>query len=188
MTVDTPTIKVFVDTRFLYNEFYKPVDFFLEGYLVAVRCVPSRALLFTVHLENGALWSGLPIEALYKDLPEERPVPRSNEILQPWSCLESPVNVIQYRYMKDQEAIVNSPDIQGVNAEYLFTIDYHGEGLAQDPEQHKTHNILRLRDSGQLCAMPNNYLVFQDGYQYDTRLADTRSKLRRHNRYFKAGG
>jgi Iap family predicted aminopeptidase len=46
-------------------------------------------------------------------------------------------------------------DGQDVAAKYLFTIDYNGTSLADDPEQRKTHNILQLSNN-QIAAMPNN--------------------------------
>lgn len=46
---------------------------------------------------------------------------------------------------------------------YLFTVDYNGPGLMEDPEQFKTHNILVL-ESGNLVALPNNHILFVDDH------------------------
>lgn len=186
MTINLPKLKVQVKSSFVTSN--KKEWWLIEGYLVAARCNYGEPILFTIHLQNGALFSGLPIEALSID---SCPVQLIDELttaeLQPWSCLESPVQVIQYDYFKNAEVTINSPKIQEVG-EYLFSIDYHGEGLARDPEQHKTHNIIRINSSGRLCAMPNNYLIFKDEFFYDDKLSNQRRLLKRNTVRYKAGG
>jgi hypothetical protein len=128
-----------------------------EAYLVAVTSIASEPLYFTVHLASGALWQRLPIAALCTKSVVE---PLENEQLQPYSCLGGDIQVIQYDHLKDYRVKVPSLNLEGT---YLFTVDVAGPGLASDPIQHKTHNIIAL-DNGQLCAMPNNYLIFKDDY------------------------
>ncbi len=186
MTINLPKLKVQVISTY----FSKDSSIYLrEGYLVAARCIYGEAIKFTVHLENGALYGGLPIEALVIDGALELLIEDglTTVKLQPWSCLESPAQVIMYDYFKNAEIQVNSPDIKETG-EYFFTIDYHGEGLARDPEQHKTHNIIRLQNSGRLCAMPNNYLVFTDEFFYNSKLDDERKLIKRNTINYKAGG
>lgn len=186
MTINLPKLKVQVISRY----FSKDRSIYLRnGYLVAARCLYGDAIKFTVHLENGALYGGLPIEALVVDGAIGVVVGdgMTTDILQPWSCLEGPAQVISYDYLRNAEIQVNSPEIKQTG-EYLFTIDYHGDGLARDPEQHKTHNIVRLQNSGRLCAMPNNYLVFTDEFFYDPKLEDERKLIKRNTINYKAGG
>lgn len=158
MLINLPTFEVLVDNTFLTNN---AVSGFTNGYIVAARCIKSRPILFTVHLQNGALYAGLPINALY-GLNSSKHIQLSVQEAQPWSCLESPANALILTHLKDYDVQVFSPDYMDAGR-YLFTIDYSGEGLAQDPEQHKSHNIIATED-GPLVAMPNNYCVFTDQY------------------------
>jgi hypothetical protein len=119
--------------------------------------------MFTVHLESGAVWSRLPICAFKCDRygittkPDEKIHPKD---LQPYSCLDGDIQVISHQYLKDYKVLakIGSSNLQG---RYLFTVDYMGMGLSEDPEQFKTHNVIVL-DNGSLAALPNNMLKFQD--------------------------
>ena len=174
MLINIPTFKVLVRNEYITDN---ELQGYTEGYLVAVRCIKSRPLLFSVHLENGALYSGLPINSLCTKKCMEYYL----DVAQPWSCLESPCNALTYYHLKDYDVEVTSDSISQVGR-YLFTIDYQGEGLAQDPEQHKTHNIIAL-ESGQLVAMPNNYCKFVDQYFTDKDMET--SHLRRTTSYYR---
>ncbi len=157
-----PAINVKVCKTFLTDGQEQGLE---DAYLVAVKSIPGRPLLFTVYLDTGASWSGLPITALYCD--RFNPIhydkePYTIQECQPFSCLEGDINVITYDLLKNAEAKIKIKG-EAVKANYLFTIDYLGEGLAEDPAQHKTHNIFVL-DTGQLVAYPNNMILWQDGY------------------------
>lgn len=185
MTVNVPTIKVKVDSTYLTKG--KSNDLW-NGYLVAVQCLPSRPLLFTVHLENGALFSGLPVAALFRSDVKKKNKVWGTPLLQPWSCLETlDISVLEYNHLKNYQVFVNSGDIKKFG-QYMFTINYGGKGLSEDPEQHKSHNIVSLDHSGQFCAMPNNFLSFMDKYFYDYKLSDQRKLLSRNSKYYLAGG
>lgn len=136
---------------------------FVEAYLMAVDARPHQALLFTVYTQHGAIYSNLPLEALLLFIPEiGDPYEYTNEQLQPYSCLEGPVSTITYDLLKNANLIAKINGEQ-VNAVYLFTISYSGGGLASDPEQFKTHNIIALYN-GQLAALPNNHCLFRDNW------------------------
>ena len=125
----------------------------------------GRPLLFTVHLESGALFSGLPIDALMCDRYGEADLTSKiigTELAQPYSCLEGDIQCVQYWYLKDYKVICKVGN-QVLNGRYLFTIDYSGDGLADDPEQYKSHNIIVL-SNGNMVALPNNMCLFEDGH------------------------
>lgn len=157
MLINVPPTLVQVNNRFLTNG---AKNGFTHAYLVAARCIKSRPILWTAHLENGALYAGLPINAIFA--PDSTKLPLDIEIAQPWSCLEAPANAVRIEHVKDYEVAVKMPGFTTTGT-YLFTIDYSGEGLAQDPEQHKSHNIIAT-ESHSLMALPNNYCVFTDKY------------------------
>jgi hypothetical protein len=158
MLINLPTFSVLVDNAVITGGAHSGYS---EAYLVGARCIKSRPILFTVHLDNGALYAGLPINALY-GLDSSKTHKLAVHEAQPWSCLEAPANALTLTHLKDYEVHVQSPAYKDLGR-YLFTIDYSGEGLAQDPVQHKSHNIIAT-EHGPLVAMPNNYCLFADMY------------------------
>lgn len=181
---EVPTIKVFVKESALTQD---PSNTKLvEGYLVSVHARYGRPLFFTVHLETGALWSMLPISAILCDrfgATFETLLVREVDILQPYSCLEGPIAVIAPQYLRNYEMEVRI-DGEPQSANYLFTIDYAGTGMAEDPEQYKSHNIVVLSD-GHLAALPNNYCLFIDNHFTGKEL--TYPKYKRSNKYHQPG-
>lgn len=155
--IETPRIKVLVKNTYLGLK----DDGLTQAYLMAVDCRMSSYIRFTVYLETGALWSSLPIEAIYCDKFGEVDLTKesSTEDLQPYSCLEGPISIVEYTLVKN--ASVDTKTLGAGN--YLFTINYEGVGISEDPEQYKSHNIVCL-ESGQLCALPNNYIRFKDNW------------------------
>jgi hypothetical protein len=157
-------------------------------YLVAVTAEPSGPLWFTVHLESGALWQRLPIEALratsnlYPVVIAWAADAHKTDELQPYSCLEGDIAVIEYKHLRNYDVIasVGGAEYKG---SYLFTVDVLGSGLANDPVQHKTHNIVVL-ENGQLAALPNNRVRFIDKYFTDS----VQPRYSRVDRKYSAGG
>ncbi len=154
---------------------------FVNAYLMAVDARPSQHLRFTVYLESGAIWSGLPIEAIYCDrFGLITPDNLTTETLQPFSCLEGPVSIISYPLIKHAHL-----ETRLGKARYLFTINYEGEGLSEDPEQAKSHNIVVLQN-GRLAALPNNYMRVVDNWFSEA--DQSTSNYKRTNRFFFPGG
>lgn len=182
--INTPSIKVKVNNYYLTDG--TDLGKFTEGYLMAVDCRPFQAIKFTVYLESGAIWSGLPIEAIYCDnfkeisLSSAPPQHLTTDVLQPFSCLEGPYDTIEYNLIKNAKL-----NTKLGNAHYLFTINYEGSGLASDPEQYKTHNIVVL-ESGQLAALPNNMIKVVDNWFSDDTI-DTSNYKRSSKHYFPGG-
>lgn len=179
MTINLPTLLVKIDVFFLTEG---KEQGFINAYLVAARLIRSRPVLFTVHLENGGLYSNVPINAIYhpeSTCNEEYSITQA----QPWSCLESPANSLILNHLKDYNVKVNTPDIK-TEGIYLFSIDYNGDGLAQDPEQHKMHHIIASKD-GCLLALPNNYILFKDDYFTNENSLDVKL-LKRQKTYYRS--
>jgi hypothetical protein len=179
--VNIPTLKVKIIKSYLTQD---GADAMLteDAYLISAKCVSGRPILFTVHLESGAVYSSLPIEALRCTKYSEHFVYNSDlktEELQPFTCLDGPAQLIEYEALKDYQVKTKL----GIDGRYLFTIDYAGGGLAEDPEQFKTHNVIVL-DSGQLCALPNNYCLFVDKHFTETKEFP---KYTRSSKYYLAG-
>lgn len=187
--VNLPTIKILVKRSYLTQD---PADeyVFTEAYLVAVAANAGDALYFTVYTIDGAIFSDLPIEAIMCDRfdinDEIDSSAYDNEELQPFTCLEGPVSVISYDLMKNARLVARVGRDQ-VPARYLFTLYYHGEGLAEDPEQSKTHNVVVL-ENGQLAALPNNKCLFIDNWFASNEGGAKWPPYRRRTKFYRAGG
>jgi len=178
--INLPAIKVFVDKEYLTNSLEGGM---VEAYLLAADCRKASFIRFTVYLSSGSIWSGLPINAIWCDRFDDFDLTskiESTEPLQPYSCLEGPASVITYDLLKNA-----SLECELGEANYLFTLNYEGDGLAEDPEQYKTHNVVVLK-SGQLAALPNNHLRFKDNW-FSNSKEDT-SNYKRSKRHWFPGG
>ena len=60
MLINTPYIKCYVD-----NNFIKSKEGRTEGYIFAITAIINRPHLFHIHTVDGAIYSRLPIWALY---------------------------------------------------------------------------------------------------------------------------
>lgn len=178
--IETPIIKVLVHKSFLTAGVETE---FVDAYLMGIDARPNHHIRFTVYLSSGAVWSGLPIEAVYCDRfnPINVTAVLETSKLQPFSCLEGPASVITYSLLKNAKLETSLGP-----ANYLFTVNYQGEGLAEDPEQYKTHNIVVLT-SGQLAALPNNQMRVLDNW-FASSQANATANYKRSNKFYFPGG
>lgn len=170
MIIDLPYIHCYVRGKFVSDS---PLD--IECYIYSVTCIMGRPLLFNVHTEHGAIFGRLPIHA-FTTIPELKST-YSLEELQPWSCIGHRAQVISHAYLKDYEVEVRTLDTVGT---YMFTIDQFDGGYSEDPEQHKTFNVVEL-ENGQLGAFPNNFLLLKDNHFTNTDMI----KYQRQTKYWR---
>jgi hypothetical protein len=167
------------------NSYISNLSGYEEGYLIAVSAIPNQQLTFTVHLQSGALFSSVPIEAIlcekFGATASEESVQLEGHQLQPWTCLEDPSQLLVYDYLENYDTVCKIED-QHVNGNYIMTISYSGRGLADDPEQSKTHNIIVL-ENGQLAALPNNYILFKDQF-FTTKELEFPKHYRRKSKWY----
>lgn len=154
MLIDIPMIHAFVRSEYTTSGQDKDLE---ECYIFAATCIPSRPPLFTAHLRSGALYSRLPLEAFTTS---ESILTKPTPELCPWTSIGHKAQAIKHQYLKDYDVELFKLNLKG---RYLFTIDYFDGNYSEDPEQHKTHNIIEL-DDGRLAAMPNNFCIFNDNH------------------------
>jgi hypothetical protein len=145
---------------------------YLHAMAIAVTTIPDRSLGFHVvftgleaetdedNVHGGAMWARLPITALVADAPlDEMPQRMHSHLAQPWDCSSHYHSVIKL------DRVSSSPWICKIDGEfytgkYMFTIDYTGTSIADDPAQHKQSHVLELTDAdqwtGNIVALPNN--------------------------------
>ena len=146
---------------------------FLHAMAIAVNTIPDRCLSFQVvftgcesdntdnpNIHGGAMWARMPITALVADVPLDKwPEPMQTYMVQPWDCSSREHEIIK------MDRVSSSPwtckiDGKFYNARYMFTVDYTGNEIADDPAQHKQSHVLELTDAGKwtgnIVALPNN--------------------------------
>ena len=145
---------------------------FIHALAIAVNTIPDRSLSFQVvftgceeedpdkNIHGGAMWARMPIQALVADIPVEQwAEPMEDHICQPWDCESRHHSVIV------MDRVSSSPwlckiDNQFFTARYMFTVDYTGNDIADDPAQHKQSHVIYLTDAGEwtgnFVALPNN--------------------------------
>lgn len=154
MILDIPRFKCFVKSEYVSNGTIKGE--WIEAYAFAVTIIESRTILWTVHTIHGAVYSRLPTKAICHEIPKYIYKFRHDV----FGAISSDGQVIEHAYLKDYMVYVLQ-DNKMYSGVYKFTIDYFTGGFAQDPEQHKTSNIIFM-DNGYIFVGPNNMLVFRD--------------------------
>lgn len=135
-----------------------------DCYIFAVTCIPNRTPLFTCHTDSGAVFSRLPLWAFrWKNFEPDLSMDDIGNIkLVPWSCIGNKAQAVKHAYLKDYDVTVRLGNVY-TGGRYLMTIDYFDGNYSEDPEQHKTHNIIALIN-GSFAAVPNNACLFNDSH------------------------
>ena len=129
---------------------------YLHAVVFAVNTIPDRCLSFQVvftgfeldaeedaeNIHGGAMWARMPITALVADsVLEQMPEAMPTHLAQPWDCSSYEHAVIK------MDRVSSSPwlckiDNEFYTGRYLFTVDYTGNDIADDPAQHKQSHVL----------------------------------------------
>lgn len=168
--LDIPRFKAYCDRSYMTDGSGKGME---EVYIFAVTLLEGRPLLFTCHTEFGAVYSRLPIIAFHHSRrPQTASVDR-------WGAISGNGTCVQHTYLKDYRCKLLRPH-PNTMCMYHCTIDYYNGGFAQDPEQHKTSNIL-FGDDGAIYILPNNEILFLD--EHFTK-PSTSITYKRNTKYF----
>lgn len=129
--------------------------------IFGVTSIPSRCLHFSILCESGAQWARIPLHMLrWQEPTRER---RALNELQCWDCHGWDFSVTQYEYLREMGCKYRTPAGEMVNASYWFTLDHTDNGFSQYPPEHKCYHLLFLEDGpGQIAAMPNNRILWND--------------------------
>lgn len=159
MNKNLAPIAIYVRNEFLFNS-VKGHGEVTPGYLISVRSLQNQALQFSVLLNNGALFTGLPAHALCFKTDAK---PRNLQDCQMWDNISSSIDVITLetlRYMSCTVKLEHSKEI--VKGEYLFSVDYTGnEDFSRCPTHWKTLHAIKLED-GNFTLYPQYRIKFQD--------------------------
>ncbi len=175
LTSSIPYFKAWVRREYTKNlEAYHGE--YLHCMVIGVTTMPNRTLSFQViftgcesdftedqeNVLGGAMWARMLITALVGDaLLDEMPEAMATHLAQPWDCSSRDHEVIV------MDRVSSSPWLCKIDNEfhtgkYLFTVDYTGHDIADDPAQHKQSHVIQLTDAGKwtgnLVTLHNNRL------------------------------
>lgn len=153
-----PPIEIFVWNRFLYDN-DSSYEGKTQGHLMAVRARQNQALQFSVLLETGALFTGLPANAITfrKDL--VNPILNLQDS-QMWDCVSDDIEVFTIESLRYAECEVIGNQI-AASGKYLFTIDFVGDGYSRHPTHWKQlHAVQTL--AGDFLLYPQYRILFLD--------------------------
>ena len=162
---DTPQIiRCLVRKEFTQNH-QRGHGQYLAAHILGVRCQEAASLQFQVRFDEpecaGAMFC-LPIQALCW-----KPCAQPHiELVQPWDTFSSTFTVHEFGLWKRGNAqLLNVRGVEGypdrLAARYLFTIDFCGNALADDFQQHKQLFVVQV-EAVWYAAVPNNRLLSVD--------------------------
>lgn len=156
-----PPIQCYVRNDYLHNGRTGHGQF-TPCWVIGVRSIQGQALTFYALLENGVLFTGLPIHA-FAVLPAS-PRMTLND-LQMWDCLSYSVDVFELTMLKKMSCNVFLKSGKKEKGHYLFSIDFNNkgeiQGLAETPNHWKLAHMIQL-DNGNYCVYPQNRIQFTD--------------------------
>lgn len=130
---------------------------YIEAHILGIRCQEAHSLQFQVRFQDeihGSAMFCLPIQALcWKpcDMPDAN-------LIQPWDTFSSRFSVHQFALLRNSRAILLPDRMESL---YLFTVDFEGNALADDFEQHKQLHFIQT-SGGWYAAVPNNRVLMHD--------------------------
>ena len=110
-----------------------------NGTLVSVRALMNQALQFSVLLESGALYTGIPVNKLCS--PDADCCLALGEA-QMYDNIGNEIQAVTFNLLRYMTCTVKTDKGNIVNGKYLFTIDFIGDGLARHPTQWKQFHCI----------------------------------------------
>lgn len=155
--VNLPPIGLYVRNCFMFED--KTDIGHTWGHLISARSLQNQSLQFSVLLETGALFTGLPAHALCF---QKTAVPMALQQCQMWDNISSNIQCITLETLKYMPCNVKLENGEIKTGIYHFTIDYCGHNdLSRDPIHWKQSHCIQLND-GNFVVYPQYRIQFQD--------------------------
>lgn len=125
---------------------------------------PSEPLTFSVLLESGAQYRGIPIHGLIVGQNPTMPIPPALELQshQCWGCFGTEFSIVDMQLNHSMSATwVDSFGNKFAGRGLGWAIEFYDDGYSNAPHQDKSFNML-LSNEGYLAAMPNNRIRWWD--------------------------
>ena len=157
--INLPPIGVYVRNKFMLKKSDPDYNGKTWARLIGARSLSNQGMQFQVLLNTGALFTGLPANAICfeEDAPD-----RDLIDCQMWDTISSDIELIQYKTMLYMPCNLKLKSDELIRGEYLFTIDHVGEqDLSRDPTEWKMFHVIRS-DEGNFHIYPQYRIQFLD--------------------------
>lgn len=155
-----PPIPVFIWDRFLFDDDSNHTGK-TGGHLISVRARQNQALQFSVLLDNGALFTGLPAHSISFTNNCSSQVIKLEQA-QMWDCISDSIEVFTIESLRYARCfIVTNKMNTNQHGKYLFTIDFTGEGYSRHPVHWKQLHAIQT-DDNYLMLYPQYRIRFED--------------------------
>lgn len=149
---EIPPQRVTVDARFLYDGDPAYAGSSERGTAFAVSSYPGDALTLQVLLDNGALFSYLPLHAV-AHMPLREPTLELSDLVYA-NCPGDTIEVTRYPFLDGNVNAYLRRRKEWIGGSYVCTIDW--------PKDNEQFHLLAL-ENGQYAALPNHKVKFKNG-------------------------
>lgn len=159
LNTDVPVTYCKLRAEYLYNGTKRHKEL-IPCAVFGASSVQGRAIGFHCMLNNGALIYRLPISAfVHKDDAPDLPL----DHLELWDCFSPHMVALEYEFLRGLRVDVILKDRVTYPGIYLYTLDWHGNALSENPGEggHKCAHILQL-ENGCYAAQPNNRIRWSE--------------------------
>jgi hypothetical protein len=157
--INLPPIGVYIRNKFMLKENSSDYNGKTWARLIGARSLQNQAMQFQVLLNTGALFTGLPANAICfeEDAPD-----RDLIDCQMWDTISSNIEIIQYNTLLYMPCTLKLDSGEIIKGEYLFTIDHVGESdLSRDPTEWKMFHAIKSEE-GNFHIYPQYRIQFLD--------------------------
>ena len=162
-----PSVEVWVRKEYL-TDHQSGHGEFVKGVWVSAKSIPGRTFYFETYLpEYAAMYDKLPISAFLSSpaLPDpDMDLPN----LQFWNCMDYGVVSVTKQFIGSMDYELYTRDFGIQKGTYICTLDNYHQDMdtidcytAENPAEHKSHNLIEL-DNGQYALYPNNRMRIFD--------------------------
>jgi hypothetical protein len=157
--INLPPLGVYVRNEFTHKKDSKSYNGKTFGRLIGARSLSNQAMQFQVLLETGALFTGLPANAICfeEDAPDRELID-----CQMWDTISSDIELIQFKTLLYMPCTVKLKSEEIIEGEYLFSIDHIGDqDLSRDPTEWKMFHAIKSKE-GNFHIYPQYRIKFLD--------------------------
>lgn len=157
MNINIPPIEAMVRLEFMNQHDPQYTGRYVECQIFAVASLPAQTPLFHFTCPDGGIWWRMPIHAFcWKECPA-----RTLSDLVLWDSFSHHISCFTADLLRNKKMSITKRDGTKESGQYMFTLDWFGDGFAEVPGQHKSGHVIKL-DDGNFAIQPNNRIRLFD--------------------------
>lgn len=164
MNINVPPIEALVRLEFMNQHDPQYVGQYVECQIFAAASIPGQCVLWHFTCPDGGIWWRMPIHAFCWKPCGARPL--TDLVL--WDSFSYHITCFTADLLRNKKVMITRRDKSIEEGQYMFTLDWFGEGFAEVPGQHKSGHVIRL-DDGNFAMQPNNRIrLFDPNFTCDS--------------------